>query len=847
MMLSGLFILHSASVICATSVEDCYADEESFLQYHSQGKSPCNYALQGYCGPWWIGQCAEVPFRMGQMSGAFYKNVTTPPPPTGGDAINNYIVIGGQDVVYLPGQPIPSVQEIVGWMSDSNADNANIDMSGFLDGEYASAKNLADGIRSFKPKAKVQMTLQADADFTSAAAVANSFDTVGIMLYNISMTAPGFSIPEVNPTSGKTYALLQQLIQAGVPNHKIVLGMTTNGLEGYMVDFFKSLAQTQGFAGLMFWEIQRLPSTIPVSCIINFPESCGRSPSPPPPSACHSTCAPQSNLSGECCDLTSTTPLGSCFEMGPESCCGGDGLSPYFCLPTSVTAPVVSLLQDASATIEEVLLQDSKATDVLQAYCGAAWLTSCSLVPYGMEQLVGAYAPSVDIPPPRAGGMASDNSIVIGGEGVEGTLPTSTTLIGWMEDSNADNIVFDMEGVLRGNFLEAAGIADAIKVGKPASKSQATCLATTYGDAAVFLSSFDLFNIMLYADEMTGSGFSIPENDPKSGETYAWIKKWTDAGIPANKIVLGMTTAGLEGYMVDFFKSLVATEGFAGISFWKIGQLSDTGIPVSCITDAAKSCGSSPSPTPPSPDFCSSKCSGASPAAGQCCEKSSTTTYGSCYIKGQEGCCGGTGFPPYYCQLVPSPTPGPVPTPPSPPPSPTPPSIYSWEQSPEGMTNNGGTYNLDVAGPQLCEGNWGNACCCSRGYLIQGPDSVACKFKAIPSLTIEGIENTEVEVSIFSYGHIFPAEIAELNPELDCSAVKNGPSTCACGLCYAIYNPANKKYGVILGVDEAANYNEMGRDQYLEMIADGGGTDGTRFPFMWKPIPCPGQPPYTHG
>jgi len=253
-----------------------------------------------------------------------------------------------------------------------------------------------------------------------------------------------------------------------------------------------------------------------------------------------------------------------------------------------------------------------------------------------------------------------------------------------------------------------------------------------------------------------------------------------------------------------------------------------------------------------------------------CCQMSNTvcnspqpTTAGSCSssaadqdtfvcpsgISGFNGLCTCASPSEIYCGATPtpepSPTPGPVPTP-SPSPSPTP-SNYAWKESPEGMTNNGGTYNLDAAGQQLCAGTWGNACCCSRGYLVQGSDSVACNFQTVPSWTVEGVENAEVEVTIFSYGHIFPSDVAEENPDIDCSAVKNGPSTCACGLCYAIYNPANKKYGIILGIDTAANYNEMGKDQYLEMIADGGGTDGTRFPFMWKPIPCPGQPPYTQG
>ena len=281
---------------------------------------------------------------------------------------------------------------------------------------------------------------------------------------------------------------------------------------------------------------------------------------------------------------------------------------------------------------------------VLQAYCSSGtWLTACDTIPSGWQQHVGAFDTSIATTPPAATGSASDNYITLGGSGVEGDVPSASTIEGWFSSSNANNLDFDLEGVLNGGFSTAASLTETIQETYPDAKSQVTCLVGTYSTAATYADTFDYFGIMIHGDSMTSGSYSIPEDDPTSGGTWPYIKDWIDSDVPNSKIILSLTTVGLEAYMVDWFKELIAEYGLAGMSFWDLNQL-DASISTTCIEEESTQCDSSDS------FKCSAVCNGGD-ADGQCCDSDDTTTVGSCSTLGQEGCCGGTDST-QYCQLV---------------------------------------------------------------------------------------------------------------------------------------------------------------------------------------------------
>eukprot|EP00438_Fugacium_kawagutii_P018607 Skav234502 [mRNA] locus=scaffold1613:45731:47183:+ [translate_table: standard] len=311
-----------------------------------------------------------------------------------------------------------------------------------------------------------------------------------------------------------------------------------------------------------------------------------------------------------------------------------------------------ALVQLQAADKKEVTRSKKRGTStptfpyVLQAYCGDSWLTLCSDVRDGWQQHNGAFQPDISTTPPSATADSDpdNNYIALGGHDVEGTIPSASTIEGWFSTTNSNNLDFDMEGILDGAFSTVASLTQEIQADYPDAQAQVTCLVSTYPDAEVYADLFQYFGIMIHGDSMTSGSYSIPKDDPKSGGTWPYIKDWIDSDIPNSKIILSVTTAGLEAYMVDWFKELIAEYGLAGMSFWYWNQLDDS-IDPSCIESDSVQCDTSDS------FACTAVCTGDSPVAGECCDRSDVTTVGNCTQLGQEGCCGGTADT-QYCQLV---------------------------------------------------------------------------------------------------------------------------------------------------------------------------------------------------
>lgn len=288
----------------------------------------------------------------------------------------------------------------------------------------------------------------------------------------------------------------------------------------------------------------------------------------------------------------------------------------------------------------------------VQVYCGLSWLTLCSDVPKNWEQHTGAFDPSMSTEPQTASNRrrSTMNYITLGGDGVTGDLPTSKTITTWMSSLKADNLDFDLEGSIKNGFSSSYTLLSAVQGSSSSTKGQATCLVSQYENAVPYKDDFDYFGIMIHGSSMTSGSYTIPSPDPTTGTTWTDIQKWLDSEVPNEKIVLSLTTVGLEAYMVDWFKSLIAEYGLAGMSFWywqgDDNQL-DSSISIDCIQDQGTQCDSSSS------FKCSQVCNGGD-ADGYCCDSDSIT-----YIKGTaykcsdglEACCGGTDST-TYCQKV---------------------------------------------------------------------------------------------------------------------------------------------------------------------------------------------------
>ena len=160
------------------------------------------------------------------------------------------------------------------------------------------------------------------------------------------------------------------------------------------------------------------------------------------------------------------------------------------------------------------------------------------------------------------------NYITLGGADVEGDLPSASTVESWISSLKSHNLDFDLEGVIANDFSSTSTLLKEVQSSSTGSsagtKGQATCLQSQHDNAATYKDDFDYFGIMIHGDSMLSGSYTIPEDDPTSGTTWGYIQNWLDSDVPNEKIILSLTTVDLTGWMVDWFKSIIAEYGLAG-------------------------------------------------------------------------------------------------------------------------------------------------------------------------------------------------------------------------------------------------------------------------------------------
>lgn len=202
-------------------------------------------------------------------------------------------------------------------------------------------------------------------------------------------------------------------------------------------------------------------------------------------------------------------------------------------------AGLVQVFKNAATT--------TTTTYILQVYCGDSWLTTCDQVPSGWQQHPGAFQPDIEYTPILPATSDSDpdkNYLTFGGEDVEGTL-TASFIIEQMPLANCNNVDYDMEGSIAGDnggYATVQALSQTVAQTYPDAKFQVTCLVNDYTDAEAVMDTFSLFGIMIHGSSMVSGHYSIPEDDPKSGGTWTYIKHWIESDIPNNQIILSLTT-----------------------------------------------------------------------------------------------------------------------------------------------------------------------------------------------------------------------------------------------------------------------------------------------------------------
>jgi len=264
----------------------------------------------------------------------------------------------------------------------------------------------------------------------------------------------------------------------------------------------------------------------------------------------------------------------------------------------------------------------------------AGWCVNyqCDDVPVGLDTMyAGSFQPtSLHDGPTNQDGSPYDGKtditnryVTFGGAGVFGptgsAVPTADIISQdemktAVENFGATGLDFDLEASLDNTHVWQTTIdnAVALKSDGTITNIQVTCFGSNTVPglnelptwAAANPEKFDTIALMLYGGSMTGAGWEIPKcQDGKqvtaenpSGKTWEYINKWLESGIPHEKIILGMTSTGLEQYHVDFFQQIVDKYSLGGISFWNVAKMGQVNLPTYGSAVTPITCPPAPAP-----------------------------------------------------------------------------------------------------------------------------------------------------------------------------------------------------------------------------------------------------------
>jgi len=279
-------------------------------------------AMSPITAGWCMNQdCERLPKGLDQVNAGSFGKTTlhqgpmtlagTPLPPPAGIP-RRFVTFGGQGVHSGAGESDTiTVAEIQKAVSDFSATGVDFDLEGGLATGWG--QTLANAVEARKESSgrglQIQLTVMGSANVTSKEGVVlpgaqdipwleangDKYDYVALMLYADAMSGSGWEIPEcycgkamnVNNPGGSTYRSLEVWLKSNISKEKIVLGMTTDGLEQHMIEFYQQLVDKYGLAGISFWKAHNFPESLKMPSYGSPPPTPTKEcPAPPPPVKC---------------------------------------------------------------------------------------------------------------------------------------------------------------------------------------------------------------------------------------------------------------------------------------------------------------------------------------------------------------------------------------------------------------------------------------------------------------------------------------------------------------------------------------------------------------------------------
>ena len=308
-MIFNCKLINSFLFVAVMQQEASLARKTSYLR-SSRSLASNTPVTAGWCVNF---ECDDAPVGLDTMYAGSFQKTSLHDGPTAKDGTpydgspditNRYVTFGGEGVYGPTGSAVPtadiiSQDEMKTAVENFGATGLDFDLEASLKDPsvWQSTIDNAVALKSDGTITNIQVTCFGSNevpgfDEVSPWAIANStkFDTIALMLYGDSMTGGGWEIPQCqdgeqvtadNP-AGKTWGFLNKwLLESGIPNEKIILGMNSKGLEQYHVDFFQQIVDKYNLAGISIWDVDKMGQVnLPTYGSAVTPITCPPAPAP---------------------------------------------------------------------------------------------------------------------------------------------------------------------------------------------------------------------------------------------------------------------------------------------------------------------------------------------------------------------------------------------------------------------------------------------------------------------------------------------------------------------------------------------------------------------------------------
>jgi len=268
-------------------------------------------------GGWCVNHdCNNLPDGFDRVNGGSFQATSLnqgPSIPGPAGYASKFVTFGGEGVYNAQGTGnVISKENLRSAVTSFSATGLDFDLEGGLAKSewWQPTLENALGLKAESPELQIQLTVMGSPnvfdgstppvllpgaqDIPWLEANDAKFDYVALMLYGQEQTDAGWAIPlchcgttmTADNPGGATWGFIEPWIDSEIPNSKIVLSMTTNGLAQHHVDFFQQLVDKHGLAGISFWNAKELPAAVSLPVYGKAPTVVEDCPSAPPHVVC---------------------------------------------------------------------------------------------------------------------------------------------------------------------------------------------------------------------------------------------------------------------------------------------------------------------------------------------------------------------------------------------------------------------------------------------------------------------------------------------------------------------------------------------------------------------------------